>query len=428
MNANLLTEIVAGNRADGKRGIYSICSSHRLVIEASMLQAKTDDSPLLIEATCNQVNQEGGYTGMTPKDFSDYVLAIAAQLDFPRDRLILGGDHLGPSPWRSKPATEAMTAAKTMAADYVRAGFSKIHLDASMACGGDAEPLTDEMVAERATELCAAAEAAIPDPSAPPVYIIGTEVPVPGGAQEELHELAATRIEDLDKTIETHRRKFAERGLERAWQRVIGVVVQPGVEFDHAGVVEYQPAKAQALSKAILGYEGIVYEAHSTDYQTETALRNLVSDHFAILKVGPGLTYAAREALFALSYIEQEWISDRPLSNLRQVLEERMLKNPKYWDKYYAGSETERAFARKYSFSDRSRYYWTDSEVEAGVQLLLKNLFDRPAPLTVLSQFMPHQYAALRAGALSNDPRALIRHRIQEVVSTYARASGLSPR
>ncbi len=426
MSAELLRKIVEQNRADGKRGIYSICSAHRLVLEASMLQAGADGSPLLIESTCNQVNQEGGYTGMTPADFRGYVMDIAAKMDFPTDRLILGGDHLGPNPWSSQPAAEAMAAAKTMVAAYVAAGYSKIHLDASMACGGDAEPLEDEVVAERATELCAAAEAAIPDQSAPPVYIIGTEVPVPGGAQEDLHELAATRTEDLDQTIETHRRKFAERGLEQAWQRVIGVVVQPGVEFDHATVVEYQPEKARELSNAILGYERIVYEAHSTDYQTEIALRNLVTDHFAILKVGPGLTYAAREALFALSYIEQEWITDRPLSNLRQVLEQRMLKNPKNWGKYYAGSDPERAFARKYSFSDRSRYYWDDPEVEASVQLLLKNLSERPAPMTVLSQFMPRQYEALRAGELSNKPVSLVRHRIQEVVSSYARASGLS--
>lgn len=426
MSANLLKEIVEENRADGKRGIYSICSSHSMAIEASLLQARADASPLLIEATCNQVNPEGGYTGMTPQDFAVHVRAIAERLDFPRERLILGADHLGPSPWRSRPVAEAMAAAKTMVADYVRAGFAKIHLDASMGCGGDVEPLADETVAERATELCAAAEAAIPESAAGPLYVIGTEVPASGGSQQELQQLAATRVEDLNRTIETHRRKFAERGLEQAWQRVIGVVVQPGVEFGHAGVLEYQPEKAQALSKAILGYDGIVYEAHSTDYQTEAALRNLVADHFAILKVGPALTHAAREALFALSYIEQEWISDRPLSNLRQVLERQMLKEPKNWDSYYAGSETERAFARKYSFSDRSRYYWADPEVEASVQVLLKNLSDRPAPMTVLSQFMPNQYAALRAGALKNDPHSLIRHRIQELVSSYARASGLS--
>jgi len=426
MNTNFLKDIVKGNRTDGSRGIYSVCSAHRLVIEASMQQAKTDGSPLLIEATCNQVNHEGGYTGMTPSDFRDYVLEIAKEVGFSEDNLILGGDHLGPNPWTSLPASQAMEAAKKMVADYVSAGFSKIHLDASMACADDEVPLSDNTIAERATLLCAAAEAAIPAPDAAPVYIIGTEVPVPGGAQEDLDELATTRIEDLQQTIETHKTKFAQSGLSDAWERVIGVVVQPGVEFDHGSVIGYQPEKAQALSKTILNFDNIVYEAHSTDYQTETALRNLVTDHFAILKVGPGLTYAAREALFALSYIEQEWITDKPLSNLREVLDQRMLDNPDNWSKYYAGTDTQRAFARKYSFSDRSRYYWADPKVEESVQVLIKNLTEQPAPITLLSQFMPLQYAAFRAGTINKDPLSLVRHWIQEVVSTYARASGLS--
>jgi len=251
-------------------------------------------------------------------------------------------------------------------------------------------------------------------------------VPVPGGAQEDLHELATTNIDDLKQTIKTHKAKFSENGLQDAWDRVIGVVVQPGVEFDHAMVIGYQSEKAQTLSKTILDFDNLVYEAHSTDYQTETALTNLVNDHFAILKVGPGLTYAAREALFALSYIEQEWITNKPLSNLRQVLEERMLENPKNWAKYYAGTEQEQAFARKYSFSDRSRYYWADPIVDQSVQTLINNLTEQPAPMTLLSQFMPLQYAAFRAGQLNNDPLSLIRHWIQEVVSTYARASGLA--
>jgi len=60
----------------------------------------------------------------------------------------------------------------------------------------------------------------------------------------------------------------------------------------------------------------------------------LVRDHFAILKVGPGLTYAAREALFALSHIEQEWVTDRPLSDIRAKLDEVMVAQPKYWEPY----------------------------------------------------------------------------------------------
>ncbi|MCQ8889272.1 D-tagatose-bisphosphate aldolase, class II, non-catalytic subunit [Pseudoalteromonas carrageenovora] len=426
MNTDFLKEIVQQNRADGSRGIYSVCSAHRLVIEASMQQAKSDGSPLLVEATCNQVNHEGGYTGMTPSDFCKYVLDIAKEVGFSQEQLILGGDHLGPNPWTDLPAAQAMEAAKKMVADYVSAGFSKIHLDASMACADDVEPLADEVIAQRATILCAAGEAAVSDNNAAPMYIIGTEVPVPGGAQEDLHELATTNIDDLKQTIQTHKAKFSENGLQDAWDRVIGVVVQPGVEFDHAMVIGYQSEKAQTLSKTILDFDNLVYEAHSTDYQTETALTNLVNDHFAILKVGPGLTYAAREALFALSYIEQEWITNKPLSNLRQVLEERMLENPKNWAKYYAGTEQEQAFARKYSFSDRSRYYWADPIVDQSVQTLINNLTEQPAPMTLLSQFMPLQYAAFRAGQLNNDPLSLIRHWIQEVVSTYARASGLA--
>src|SRR5262249_53053063 len=171
------------------------------------------------------------------------------------------------------------------------------------------------------------------------------------GAHEDLQELALTRAEDLAKTIEIHRRGFEAHGLQRAWDRVIGVVVQPGVEFDHARVLDYQAEKAQAVSEAVLPYDRLVYEAHSTDYQTEAALTNLVRDHFAILKVGPGLTYAAREALFALSHIEQEWVTDRPLSDIRAKLDEVMVAQPKYWEPYYGGTEAERALARKYSFS-----------------------------------------------------------------------------
>jgi D-tagatose-1,6-bisphosphate aldolase subunit GatZ/KbaZ len=420
-----LQKIAEANRADGNQGIYSVCSAHRQVIEAAVLQAKADQSLLLIEATCNQVNQEGGYTGMTPNDFRDYVRAIAAEFSFSADQLILGGDHLGPNPWRCEPAAQAIAAAKTMVEGYVRAGFTKVHLDASMACADDPQALSDEVVAARAADLCQAAEL-VADSASMPYYIIGTEVPVPGGAHEDLQELTVTGVEDLARTIEIHRGVFEARGLQEAWQRVIGVVVQPGVEFDHARVIDYQPEKAKALSETILGYKRLVYEAHSTDYQTEAALTNLIRNHFAILKVGPGLTYAAREALFALSHIEQEWVTDRPLSNIQAKLDEVMVAQPKYWEPYYGGTEGERALARKYSFSDRLRYYWPDPIVEASFQILVKNLSERPAPLSLLSQFAPSAFRAIRNGELRNDPLSIIRHRIQEVLGMYARACRMS--
>jgi D-tagatose-1,6-bisphosphate aldolase subunit GatZ/KbaZ len=416
-------------------GIYSICSAHPLVLEASMKQALADDSPVLIESTSNQVDQFGGYTGMNPSEFVAFVDRIARSLDFPQEQLILGGDHLGPNAWSSEVASEAMMKAEDLIRAYVAAGFSKIHLDTSMRCADDpgnpTTPFDDEVVAERAARLCAVAEESFLERMGgfSPLYVIGTEVPIPGGAQEELEELQATSAEAAARTIEVTRQAFMQKGLESVWKRVIAVVVQPGVEFGDSVVVEYSSSKAEALSHHIESYNGLVYEAHSTDYQTRTALRQMVVDHFAILKVGPALTFAFREAVFALSSIEQEFLAAKrgiQLSNLPAVLDHIMCEEPRYWKKHYHGTDSEQAYARKYSYSDRSRYYWPNPRVEEAVDRLMGNLTENPPPATLLSQFLPNQYRAIRTGQTSSSPTDLIKHRIMEVTADYAYACGLA--
>jgi D-tagatose-1,6-bisphosphate aldolase subunit GatZ/KbaZ len=90
-----------GNRAvPAARGITSVCSGHPLVIGAALLCGKAQGAAVLSEATCNQVNHQGGYTGMTPAQFRRFVAEIAARVGFDPEHLILGGDHLGPNPWR----------------------------------------------------------------------------------------------------------------------------------------------------------------------------------------------------------------------------------------------------------------------------------------------------------------------------------------
>src|ERR1700761_3766125 len=145
--------------ANGQRGITSVCSAHPLVIRAAAEQASGERGLLLIEATCNQVNQDGGYTGMQPADFRTFVRGILERAAFPEERLLLGGDHLGPHPWRKLPAEQAMAKAETMIAAYAKAGFAKIHLDASMSCAGDPDVLPDEIVAKRAARLAKVTEA-----------------------------------------------------------------------------------------------------------------------------------------------------------------------------------------------------------------------------------------------------------------------------
>lgn len=431
--SHYLLETVKANRSGQRRGVTSLCSANRFVLQAAMTEARKDGSVVCIESTSNQVNQFGGYSGMTASDFAGFVRGIAREAGFPAERILLGGDHLGPFPWQDEPAETALAKAGELVRTCVLAGYTKIHLDTSMRCaddpGGAGSPLSEETATERAATLCKIAEdayASLPAGSPAPLYVIGTEVPVPGGEQEESH-IQVTCTKDLERTIELTRAAFESRGLGSAWQRVIAVVVQPGVEFGDTTIVEYERPKAAELSSFIRNVANLVYEAHSTDYQIPLSLRRMVEDHFAILKVGPWLTFAGREALFALEAMEIEWLSGKKniaLSGLRAALEAAMLENPKHWRKYYRGSEEDLRFARSYSFSDRCRYYWPQPGVQQALQRLLHNLSEYPIPLTLLSQFMPDQYEAVREGRLAARPADLVLDKIARVLTIYADACG----
>lgn len=416
-----LIDIVAEHKQGKPAGIYAICSAHPLVLEAAILFARDSHTPLLIEATSNQVDQFGGYTGMTPADFYGFVSQMADRLNFPGGLLILGGDHLGPNRWQKEASAPAMEKAEELIRSYVAAGFKKIHLDCSMSCADDPVPLTDEIVAARAARLAKIAEETCIAHfgKSDLVYIIGTEVPVPGGAHETLDTLAVTTPEAASATLRAHQQAFESEGLSALWPRIIGLVVQPGVEFDHNSVIDYRPEKAVALSSMVERYETLVFEAHSTDYQTPRSLRQLVIDHFAILKVGPGLTFALREALFSLAAIEEELIPAKSCSSLRRVLEDVMLDRPEYWQNYYHGDSNARRLARSYSYSDRIRYYWPDVHIDDAFNHLLRNLGDTPLPLPLISQYLPLQYTAVREGRIAATPQALIIDHIQDVIRQY---------
>ena len=414
-----LLELVRRHKAGEPVGIHSVCSAHPLVIEAAMETAAARGLPVLVEATSNQVNQDGGYTGMTPVAFRDFAHAIADRVGLARDRVLLGGDHLGPNAWQGEPADAAMAKAEVLIDQYVAAGFRKIHLDCSMSCAGDPVPLPDPVVAGRAARLCAVAERAWRATGGEaPVYVVGTEVPVPGGAHEDLDTLAVTTPEAAAATIEAHRAAFAAAGLNTAWPRAIALVVQPGVEFDHHKVIDYRPEAAVALSRFIDGQPNLVYEAHSTDYQTPSRLAALVRDHFAILKVGPGLTFALRETLWALADIEDEMRGGQGGSDFKATVLDVMRAEPEYWRKYY-GDPARARFDQQYSLSDRIRYYWPHPAIQAAQARLLANLEREAPPLTLLSQYLPAQYEAVRAGRIRNQPADLLKEGVARVLRQY---------
>jgi len=352
-------------------------------------------------------------------------------MGLPLDRILLGGDHLGPFPWKDEPSNLALQKACELVSACVLAGYAKIHLDASMACADDPKRLSEFVVVQRAALLCEAAEEAwkkFPCGLAPPLYVIGTEVPAPGGESATGSAPIVTTVDSLHNTLKTFRQAFEQKGLSEAWQRVVGIVVQPGVEFGDNVVFEYDRNKTALLSAGLPDNPALVYEAHSTDYQSPGALAQMVEDHFAILKVGPWLTFAFREAVFALGAIEREILvgkKNQRLSQVREVLDQAMRRNPLHWRSYYHGDESQLRFSRAYSYSDRCRYYWHEPDVQAEIEILLSNFKKHSFPLPLVSQYLPQEYEAIREGLLKPEPETIIRYHIQLVLRIYATACGM---
>lgn len=426
---NPIMQLLQSRNQSREKGIYSCCSANEYVIRAALRRAKENHIIVLIEATANQVNQNGGYTKMTPADFRKFLNKIADEEKFPREKLICGGDHLGPLTWQNLPEKQAMENAEELIRSYVLAGFSKIHIDTSMRVADDdpRKRLSHTIIAERGAHLCRIAEEAFAQysqnhPGAlPPVYVIGSEVPIPGGAQENENSVSVTSVDDCENAFTEFHKEFLKRGLAEAWSRVIAMVVQPGVEFADESVIEYDRTAARELTNVLKNYPNLVFEGHSTDYQPRECLRQMVEDGIAILKVGPALTFALREGLFALEQIEQELYSMNgfPCSHFRRVLEQSMLENQSQWGKYYHGTMSQNRYARAFSYSDRARYYLTDLKVQDAIRKLLYNLDTIKIPMALLSQYMPMQYVKVHGGRLSIKAEELLIDRVGDCIDDY---------
>ena len=416
-----------------EKGVYSCCSANEFVIRAALRRAKANDTVVLVEATANQVNQNGGYTGMTPSDFRAFLEGLAAEEGLSPELVICGGDHLGPLTWTHLPEREAMTNAEELVRAYVLAGFAKIHIDASMRVADDGPNtrLPDVTIARRGAALCAAAEEAFTvyqknHPDAPaPVYVIGSEVPIPGGAQENEDSVTVTTPADCEATLAAFHAAFTARGLDDAWSRVVALVVQPGVEFADESVIEYDRSAARELMGCLKNHPGLVFEGHSTDYQPRKCLKEMVEDGIAILKVGPALTFALREGLFALEQIEGELraLNGFVPSEFRANLEQVMQDDRGQWAKYYRGDAAKTRYARAYSFSDRARYYLGNPEVERSIHTLLDNLDKAGIPLGLLSQYLPVQYQRVHDGILNLRAADLLVDHVGNCIDDYLYAT-----
>lgn len=409
-----LRQIIARNRAGETIAIPSVCTAHPDALEASLTLAETLDQPIVVEATSNQVNQDGGYTGLSPSDFIIFVKDIAAKAHVTHERILFGGDHLGPQAWRKLPTDNAMDKAHRMVADYAAAGFTKIHLDCSEGCAGEPAQLPDEITATRSAALAATALKHAPDQDAL-LFVIGTEVPPPGGARTDNHgDIPPTTPGSAKATLDAHHDAF--RAAQIPLDLIGGLVVQPGVEFSPMEVHHLPLARDPGLLTALHDWPTVCLEAHSTDYQHPAAYPRLAQLGFAFQKIGPALTFAWREALYALDTIRaQNGWSASP--SLPDVMEEVMLANPAHWQAHIHGPD--QRLQRHFGLADRIRYYWPEQKARAAVQRLLTDLADKrlPDPL-LLAHFRPDEIATARASHYPL-PRALALARVQTALRPY---------
>jgi D-tagatose-1,6-bisphosphate aldolase subunit GatZ/KbaZ len=420
--SDILHDIIRRNRAGEVVAIPSVCSAHPEVLRASLLRAEGLDRPIVIEATSNQVNQFGGYTGMTPAAFIGFVRGIADAAKVDRARIVFGGDHLGPQVWRKGPVNPAMAKARTMVSDYVRAGFTKIHLDCSEGCSGELAQLGDEQTAARTAELARACREATDDPGKL-LYVIGTEVPPPGGARaDEDGDVPATTPASARATLEAHAHAFTAEGLAAELDQVGGLVVQPGVEFSPMKVHHLPMERDPGLRQAIEAWSGLCLEAHSTDYQRPAAYPRLAALGFAFQKVGPALTFAYRQAIYALDQLRHiAGLGDA--GTLPGVMEALMLAEPGHWQGHYRGDPAALRMQRHFGLADRIRYYWPQPAAAKAVARLMDDLrrVTLPDPLLwqVFGADVLDRAEALGARFDRDRPGALVAATIQLALDPY---------
>ena len=427
MRTSLLIDIMEANCRGERKGIYAVGSHNSTILEVCFQQALVDGSPVLLEISANMLVLPGQSGKTSPADFINRIKHIAAEAEFPQDRLFFGVNDLSPSLWQDESDESALNKTCELISDIVDLGINKMGIHAGELLKGDpvGETLAQEIIIARETVLYQAAErAAVKLPGEKkPLYVIGVH-PRQGTKEDQMN---IVRKEDVEIAVDQFAQTAEAAGLPEIKERLLAVRIFLGNGYDSESVIPFDSSLLKELGGCVCGDRSVVLEALQTDFQSQTVLNQLVGNHFAFLSVGLELTYTMREALFSLALMENETMIGKPgvyLSNFIIELDRAMQSAPHHWQEYYTGNGFEQLVARKYSFYDRSRFFLENKDVRKMRKRLYDNLTANPVPLTVLRQFMPRQYERVTAGELENKPKALVMDAIRYALHRYSRACG----
>ena len=374
--------------------LLAICPNSRAVLAAAVKVAAENDYPLLLAATLNQVDTDGGYTGWTPASFVAELDSLAATYRY-TGPVYPCLDHGGP--WLKDAHTaaglstaQAMAAVKSSISACVAAGYNLLHIDPTVDRTLPAgSPLPIDLVVARTVELIQHADAEVRRLAMPPIsYEVGTEE-VHGGLAD---------LSSFTRFVTLLHHELAARDLAQAWPCFI--VGKVGTDL-HTSF--FDAATAAALTQQVVPF-GSLIKGHYTDGVDNPAM--YPASGMGAANVGPEFTIAECEALAGLCR-QEDALSLASPSHFERELAGAVVRSGR-WRKWLQPAEHGLPFdklaasRRTWLVQTGARYVWTDPSVMAARRLLYDNL--RP-------------YAG--------DPDGLVIDRIAQVIGKYVTAFNL---
>ena len=343
------------------KSLPSFCTANFDVIESIFYYCLINKFPCLIECTSNQVNQDGGYTSTTPKLFVKKINKLRKKIKLNQSQLFLGGDHLGPLPWKNNTNKTALKKSIKLINNFLNEKFDKIHIDTSIKCKND-QIINNEIIFDRTCKILNSP--IIKKKIDNKFLVIGTEVPLSGSDDDK--KVIITTI----KKIKIEALKFQNLLVNlKLKKKIFGLVIEPGMKYMNSSIKK--PIFTKFLNKKKFSKANdFVFEAHSTDYQPKKILLNLVDNNFKFLKVGPELTYNYSRSLFFMNKIENKFFKN-PTSDIKKNILLSMKEKNKYWKEYYDKNNDILLLNSKL---DRSRYYLNTKNVENSIRILKNNV------------------------------------------------------
>lgn len=353
-----------------KRTIFAACPNSMAVMKAALNSAKRCNAPIKFATTLNQVDLDGGYTGLTPKQFVDKIKQLAKAINL-QSPVLIAIDHGGP--WlkdshrkENLNYEETMERVKKSFEAAIEAGYDLIHVDPTIDVTlpkGDI--IAIETVAKRTVILIKHCEAYRLQKGLPKIaYEVGTEE-VHGGLVD---------LSVFNKFFVLLKEGLEREGLSDAWPCF--VVGKVGTDLH---TTEFDAEVAKTIVDIAANY-GSVIKGHYSDNVTNPEAYPKAGMGGA--NVGPEFTECEYEGLMELEEIENQLFREGhvpKMSGIKQTLWNAVISSGR-WVKWLEKEENSKDFytneleRQEWLVKTGCRYIWQNPEVVSSRAELYENL------------------------------------------------------